>query len=204
MKKIILTALVALFLMSAVSMAQVSTPGLPFSVYAGGALSLPSSPSSFSDGWKMGYHGMLGVGFNVAPRVQIIPKLEYHKFGSDLSSYAGPLLDGGGFKSLMFGADARLNLGAPVLPIKPYALGGIGMANVSYDDFTSSDPLVQAALNSGINGASTTQFYFNIGAGAEFTLAPKASLFVQARYVSISGDGGSVGYIPLTVGLKLF
>ena len=204
MKKTILTTLVALMLMSAVSVAQVSTPGLPFSVYAGGALSLPSSPEGFRDGWKFGYHGMLGVGFNVAPRIQMIGKFEYHKFQSDLDTFGGSTVDGGGFNSIMFGVDGRLNLGAPIVPIKPYALGGIGIASVSFDEYTSSDPLIASSLNSGVSTEKFSKFYFNFGAGVEFTLAPKASMFVQARYVNVATDGGSTGYIPVTLGLKLF
>ena len=204
MKKTILTALVALLIMSAVSVAQVSTPGLPFSVYAGGALSLPSSPEGFRDGWKFGYHGMIGAGFNVAPRIQVIGKVEYHKFQSDLDTFGGSSVDGGGIKSIMFGVDGRLNLGAPVIPIKPYAIGGIGMASVTAEEYESTDPLIASSLNSGVDTETQSKVYYNFGAGVEFTLAPKASLFVQARYVNIATDGSSTGFIPVTVGLKLF
>lgn len=204
MKKTILTALVALVLMSAVSVAQVSTPGLPFSVYAGGALSLPSAPEGFRDGWKFGYHGMIGAGFNVAPRIQMIGKIEYHKFQSDLDTFGGSSVDGGGIKTLLFGVDGRINLGAPIVPIKPFAVGGIGMASVSQDEYSSTDPMVASSLNSGSSTETVSKVYFNFGAGVEFSLAPKASLFVQARYVNIATDGSSTGFIPVTVGLKLF
>ena len=204
MKKIVITTLAALLVLSAVSVAQVSTPGLPFSVYAGGALSLPNAPEGFRDGWKFGYHGSLGVGFNVAPRVQMIGKVEYHKFQSDLDTFGGSSVDGGGIKSVMFGVDGRLNLGAPIVPIKPYAIGGVGIASVSQDEYTSSDPMVASSLNSGSSSETQSKVYFNFGAGVEFTLAPKASLFVQARYVNIATDGASTGFIPVTVGLKLF
>ena len=67
MKKVLLTV-VAVLVMSSLAMAQL--PSSPVSFYGGGALSVPSSPSGFSDGWKTGYHGFAGVGFSVAPKMK--------------------------------------------------------------------------------------------------------------------------------------
>jgi len=201
MKKLFLT-LIALLLMSAVSMAQVGTPSSPVSWYAGAALSLPTAPEGFTDGWKLGYHGMVGAGFNVAPKIQMIGKIEYHKFGTDGSSF-GSNVEGGSLNTWMFGVDGKLNLGAPVVPVKPYAIGGLGIASVKISEFTSTDSSLQASLNSG-TGESQSKVYFNFGGGVEFNLGPKTSWFVQARYVSISTDGSATSFIPLTLGLKFF
>ncbi len=203
MKKFLWT-LAVLMILSAVSMAQVGTPGSPVSWYAGGALSLPTSPQGFSDGWKLGMHGMLGVGKNVAPRLQLVGKLEYHKFNADLALIA-PSVDGGAINTLMYGVDGRLNLGAPIVPIKPYALGGIGIANLKFNEYTTTDTSLATAvalLNTTVT--SISKVYFNFGGGVEFAMGPKTSLFVQARYVTIATDGGSTAFIPITLGLKLF
>ena len=197
MKKVLLTV-ATLIILSSLALAQAPAP--PVSFYGGGALSVPSGPSSFSDDWKTGYHGFIGVGFDVAPKVKVVAKIENHNFGSDfgLANIAG-----GNFKVWMFGPEAQLSLGAPMVPIQPFVSGGIGMANVSFDDFTGTDPLV-AALNTANSGASSTNFYYSIGGGLQFSIAPNASLFVQARYASISGDGGSTSFMPISIGLKLF
>ncbi len=197
MKKVLLTITIV-FVFSSMALAQV--PSSPISFYGGGALSVPSSPSTFSDSWKTGYHGFVGVGFDVAPKVKVVAKIERHNFGSDFGLAD---INGGNYKVWMFGPEAHLSLGAPMVPIKPFLSGGIGMASVTFDDFTGTDPLV-AAMNTANNGASSTNFYYSIGGGLEFSVGPAASLFVQARYASISGDGGSTSFLPISVGLKIF
>ena len=197
MKKVLLTV-AAVLVMSSLAMAQL--PSSPVSFYGGGALSVPSGPSSFSDSWKTGYHGFVGVGFDVAPKFKVVAKIEHHNFSSD---FGLTNLDGGNYKVWMYGPEAHLSLGAPMVPIQPFLSGGIGMASVSFDKFTGTDPLV-AALNTANSGASSTNFYYSIGGGLQFSIAPNASLFVQARYASISGDGGSTSFMPISIGLKIF
>ena len=197
MKKVLLTV-AAVLVMSSLVMAQVPAP--PISFYGGGALSLPSSPSGFSDGWKTGYHGFVGVGFSVAPKMKIVGKVEYHNFASN---FGLTNLDGGNMKVLMFGPEAQLSLGAPMVPIKPFLSAGVGMASVSFADFTGTDPLV-AALNTANSGGSNTNFFYSIGGGLEFSIGPTAAFFVQARYATITGGGGSTSYLPISVGLKIF
>jgi hypothetical protein len=205
MKKLILT-LIALLVMSAVSMAQVGTPGSPVSWYAGAFLSLPTSPEGFTDNWKLGYHGMVGAGFNVAPKIQMIGKIEYHKFGADIDAVApgSTGVDGGGINTWMFGADAKMNLGAPAVPMKPYILGGLGIASLKFNEYETSDTALATSLNSGSTGETVSKVYFNFGGGVEFGLGPKTSWFLQARYVSVATEGSALTYIPLTVGLKFF
>ena len=101
----------------------------------------------------------------------------------------------------MFGGDARYSFGLPAAPIKPFVLGGLGFANTSVSDFESSDPLV-TALN--FNSESSTDLYWNLGAGVDFKTGPAWSLYGQIRYVSIATEGESSSFIPVTVGLKFF
>jgi len=197
MKKVLLTVAVV-FIFSSLAMAQVPSP--PVSFYGGGALSLPSGPSGFTDTWKTGYHGFAGVGFNVAPKVKIVGKVEYHTFASD---FGIANLAGGNYNILMFGPEAHLSLGAPMVPIKPFLSGGIGMANIKIGDFSGTDPLV-ASFNTTLAGASSTNLFYSIGGGLEFSIGPTAAFFVQARYATITGDGGSTSFMPISVGLKLF
>jgi len=57
---------------------------VPFSIYGGGLLSFPNAPTEFKDAYKNGFHGMLGLGYKVAPIAQVVGKAEYHRFGFDL------------------------------------------------------------------------------------------------------------------------
>ena len=207
MKKFFWTIAV-LMILSAVSMAQVGTPSSPLTFYAGGALSMPTSPAGFSDGWKLGMHGMIGAGKNVSPRLQMVGKIEYHKFSADeaaTTASIGPNVDGGGINTWMYGVDGRLNMGAPVVPIKPYILGGIGIANLSYNEYSTTDTSLSSAVaTANTSAVSFSDLYFNLGGGVEFAMGPKTSFFVQARYVSIATEGGSTAFIPVTLGLKIF
>ena len=196
MKKLLLTlGILVLFALSA--SAQIPTP---FSFYAGGALSVPSSPEGFSDGWKTGYHGMAGVGYKMSPKFQLVGKLEYHNFSADVSNY--PDLDGGNAKIMMYGVDGRFSLGLPMTPIKPFFFGGGGIAHVEWDEFTGTN-LITSTLNSYLPEAEN-KFYYNAGAGVEFAFGPTMNFFVQGRYVSVATEGEKMSYIPITLGLKFF
>ena len=188
--------------------AQVPSPSdaSPFSVYASGSYSLPSS-GGFKDTYKAGISGSLGIGWKMGPGFQLIGKIERHSFAVDfdnisgLSAIAG--IDGGTNNMWLFGVDGRYSLGLPAAPMKPYLLGGIGMANIKQTDYTSTDPLATSLLNSSIPNSSTN-FYFNVGGGVELMSTPAFGFFAQIRYVNISVDGGSAGFIPISLGVKFF
>ena len=174
----------------------------PFSLYVGGALSVPTSPDGFKDTYNTGYHGSLGAGYKFAPNFQVVGKAEYHHFSFDLDDASG--VDGGENKLWMFGADGRYSLNMPTFPMKPFFFGGVGMANISFGDFSGSNTTLVTALNDQVADESETKMYFNFGGGGEFKLGPTWSFFAQARYVSVQTEGDSWVFIPFTLGLKFF
>lgn len=194
MKRVI-TILSILLVFAVAASAQVPNP---VSLYGGGAVSMPSG-DGFSSGWNTGWHGHLGVGYKMSPLFQVVGKAEFHNFGANLDGLA---LDGGDIKISMFGADGRYQLNMPAAPIKPFFFGGIGLANWKIDDYTGSS-LAASVLNAA-NPGTQSKLYWNIGAGVDFKVGPTASLFVQGRYVNITSDGSSLGFIPITLGLKFF
>jgi opacity protein-like surface antigen len=201
MKKLLL-ALIILVAFAATTSAQVPTP---FSLYAGGLISLPQSPSSFKDAYKNGWHGMAGFGWKLAPKFQAVAKIELHSFGVDYEAQnlatTYPNLVGGTNRMLMFGLDGRFSLGVPVAPIKPFILGGGGMAHVSQTEF-AGDPLA-TSLNS-LMPSAQNKMYWNIGAGFELKGTPLMGLFAQIRYVSVQTEGEASSFIPITLGFKFF
>lgn len=198
-----LFVLVAVFAITSVASAQV---GPPVSLHVGGAVSLPNSPDAFADFYKTGFHGMVGVGYDLMPNLQAVGKIEYHRFALDID--ADPILaaadvTGGGHNNLwMFGADGRYAFSVPASPVKPYVLGGLGFARMSISDLEGSDPLV-ASFND-VNPEPQTDFYFNLGVGVELKTGPMWSMFAQVRYVSVATEGESSAFIPITLGLKFF
>ena len=200
MKKI-LAILTVLLTFGAVASAQM--PSSPVSLYVGGALSIPTAPESFTTSFKYGYHGSLGVGFDLNPAFELIGKVEYHTFNFDFDQANMTDYSSGTNKMWMFGADAKFSPSLPSMPVKPYFLGGIGMANIKQSEFEGPASLSLSILNAFIS-EDQTKFYWNMGAGFSLMSSPAFSLFAQARYVSIATDGEASSFIPVTVGVKFF
>ena len=196
MKKPLLTAVCVIAFAFGVS-AQVPTP---FSLYAGGALSLPNAPDGFKDSFKTGFHGLVGLGYKMGPGFQLVGKAEYHKFAFDFTGLSG--VDGGDNKMWMFGGDGRLALGLPAAPIKPFAFVGIGIANIKQSEFGGNPSLASSITPS--FPESQNKIYYNLGGGVELKFGPSFNLFVEGRYVSIATEGDKTTFVPITVGLKFF
>ena len=202
MKKI-LAILAILLTFGAVASAQV--PSSPVSLYVGGALSIPTSPESFTTSFKNGYHGSLGLGLDLNPAFELIGKVEYHTFSFDFDQAAADMIgySGGTNKMWMFGADVKFSPSVPAMPVKPYFLGGLGVANIKQSEFEGPASLSLSLLNALIT-EDQTEFYWNMGAGFTLMSSPAFSLFAQARYVNIATEGDASTFIPITVGLKFF
>ncbi len=196
MKKALLTVVCMVVFVFGVS-AQVPAP---FSLYVGGALSLPNAPDDFKNSFKTGYHGLVGLGYKMGPGFQLVGKAEYHNFSFDFADLSG--LEGGNSRVWMFGGDGRLALGLPAAPIRPFGFVGLGIANVKRSEFDGPLTLT-AALNDALPDAQN-KVYYNIGGGVELKFGPSLNLFVQGRYVSVATEGDNTTFVPITVGLKFF
>jgi len=198
MKKVLMVLAILLTFAVGAS-AQAPTP---FSIYAGGALSLPTAPDSFKEGFKTGYHGLLGLGFDLMPTLELVGKFEYHAFKVDfdesMSEYSG-----GTNKLMMFGADAKWNPSLPALPISPYVLGGIGFANIKQSEFDGPPSMALSFMNEMVQ-EDQTEFYWNLGGGMELATSPMLSLFAQVRWVQIQTEGEASSFVPVSIGLKFF
>ena len=184
MKKVLLLTVLLVFVASA-AMAQV--PAKPFTIYVGGGLTMPMSPDGFKDNQSMGFHGFGQLGFNVIPKGELVINLEYHMFGGD---WQDPDITGGGdFSVIMAGADFKLNLGLPAAPMRPFILGGAGIAIESVSDF-------ETTLGD-ISFDSENDIYIQFGGGVTFN-----KFFVKARYVHIMTEGDATAMVPVSVGIS--
>ena len=187
--------------------ASAQLPSKPFNVYVGAGITLPDQPDRFKDVYNMGLHGTAGLGLNVAPMIQLVGKLGYHGFGMDKDDYgsieAVAGVDGGTFTVFTYGVDARISIGAPLVPVKPFGFVGLGMASLVISEITAdTNPLSEW---------SSSKLYYNFGGGLEFKTGPALTFFIQAAYISIAGDtdakafGGTdnrIVMIPISLGLK--
>lgn len=202
MKKLSLILIVLLFGVVASTSAQVpGVPSKPFNLYLDAGLNSTSAPDAFKDYHKLGYHTEGGIGFKAFPFIQVVGKVGFYTIAKDWNFIQGlsDILDGGNVKIMTFGLDARASIGAPAVPIKPFALVGVGLAKISEDDITTTIGDVSDHYTGGL--ADQTKFYYNIGGGLEFG-GGLFSFFIQARYVSIATEGESIKYIPVSLGIK--
>jgi hypothetical protein len=180
------------------SMVSAQVPSKPFTAYLQGGLTTVSSPELFKDLHKLGYHVTGGVGFSAAPMFQVVGKLGYHAMSKDWIIPEGETISGGKVKVITYGLDARFSPTTMVTPIKPYAYGGLGFAKISEGDIESSFlPIVPLSAVQ-----EQTKFYFNAGAGVEFSAGPVIKMFLEAQYLNIKTDGDNLVMIPLSLGVK--
>ncbi|UCD64946.1 MAG: outer membrane beta-barrel protein [Candidatus Zixiibacteriota bacterium] len=170
----------------------------PFDLYLGGGLSFGSAPQEFTDFHKEGYHLAAAIGFNAMPLLQVVGRVEYHSFSKDLDEFMPDVddLTGGTRRLLMFGVEGRLKAGIPTAPIRPYLLGGIGLARLSESDFKTAAFIILDEYE------DETDFFFHAGGGLEFKAMVMFNLFVEGRYVNIKQTGDNLVFIPISVGLK--
>lgn len=141
----------------------------------GGGLISPMG--DYKDQDKTGWHalGKVDIGIPMSPvgvRVDAMYGQTSHK-----SPVTGNTKLVGGTASLVW------KIPTAVPGLKPYVVGGAGLYNV----------------NPG--GGSETKFTWGGGLGASIGVGPIHG-FAEARYMSIQFTGGSLKFIPLTVGLS--
>ncbi|MEA2030676.1 MAG: outer membrane beta-barrel protein [candidate division Zixibacteria bacterium] len=187
--------------------ASAQLPSKPFNIYIGGGVTLPNQPDGFKDRNNLGYHGMAGLGLNVFPKIQLVGKLGYYDLSLDKDKYGNVEdvtgVDGGDFTAFTYGADLKLAIGVPMMSVKPFVFGGIGMANLGVSEISFDMDKVPEW--------NASKIYYNFGGGLEFKYGPGLTFFVQATYLSISGDkdpkslgetDNRIVMIPVSLGLK--
>ncbi len=208
MKKLSLLLIVLFFGVVASTSAQIpGVPSKPFSIYLDAGVNATSSPTWFKDYHKLGYHAEGGIGFKAFPFIEIVGKAGIHVMAKDWSFIPNSPLGGGKVNILTFGLDARASVGAPLAPVKPFVLAGIGLAKISEADITYGE--ISLPYNNQLS--DKTKLYYNFGAGVEFGGGP-IKFFIQARYMGfkveriytpVAGEeDNNIRYIPISLGIK--
>lgn len=155
----------------------------PVTVYGGLGFSRLSSPDSYKADYANGVHISVGLGFDMAPNLEIVPRYERHSFSAEKTGSLPKM------NISMYGADAHLSFGPPSLGFTPVLLGGIGLATNE-----KGSNLGGVALDV---TEKDTDFYYDLGGGIEFR-----RFTFHIRYVSASANGTTISYLPFTVGVK--
>ncbi len=154
--------------------AQTAAPvGLKFSPSLFAGAAVPTG--DFADGAKTGYN--IGGGLDMSMGMPIGFRADV-----DYSGFSFKDAVGGGNGNIFSG---RLNatVGTSGMGPRFYGIAGGGFYRFSAD------------------GSSDTKFGFNVGAGIDLPLGTLASR-IEARYHSISSNGATTSYVPVTFGIR--
>lgn len=168
-----------LFLVAAGVSAQ-GAPGFHFGVLGGATVPQGDAEDGFDRGW----HAGALVTFNV-PVLPVGLRLDasYHKLDA-----AADVL-GGGDADILAGT-ANVVVGFRLILVKPYVVGGVGYYRLDFSG--ESFP--------GAFSGKQNETGWNAGAGVAITLR-KIDVFVEARYHSVSTEGESFKFVPVSIGV---
>jgi len=152
------------------------------SFHIGGGLVLPQG--SFNDGFKTGWQGMAGLGFNLEG-IPFLVRVDgfYGRNNGDESQV------GSNVKTSLLGGllGGQYYLGGRTSPVRPYLLGQVGVTH--------------AELEVGQLDDSEDKFTFAGGAGIMFA-AGSLHVFIESEYLSVLTSSSSTNMIPIVVGLQ--
>jgi opacity protein-like surface antigen len=156
----------------------------PISLGVGGGLAMPFGAlgNVANTGWRA--MGTLAVGVPLVP-VGLRVDASYDRFGFQKSPIGAAGSETGSQSIFAGTVNGTLRL-SPLPLITPYAIAGLGPYHVSCSGPASCE--------------SSTRFGYNAGLGIRFG-ALLVHGFAEVRYHYVPVPGGSVQYVPVTVGL---
>jgi opacity protein-like surface antigen len=151
----------------------------PFEIGASGGIAFPTGDLGTTT--NTGYNVAFAVGY----RPQYSPlavraEAAYNQFGFSNGNNGNiniPAFTGN--------VEYALPLG---MSFTPYVIGGAGLYRPSADF-------------GGGNTGTENHFGWNVGGGVKIPLSSSFQTFVEARYNSVNVDGGTLSFVPLTVGI---
>ena len=175
-KSRVAVAVIALLAAAGTASAQVATILKPvqIGVAVGGALPLSDFGKSFNSGFNV--TGTMAINVPLLP-VGFRIDAAYNQFGAKGTSNINAKIAG-------VSGNAVFSVPGAVI-VSPYLIGGVGYYRVS---------------SSATGSVAANDFGFNVGAGVKVPLVV-FSTFIEARYTRVSESGGSMSFVPVTVGV---
>jgi opacity protein-like surface antigen len=150
----------------------------PFEIGASGGIAFPTG--DLGTATNTGYNIAVAVGYR--PQYSALAlrgEAAYNQFG----------FDGGGgsinIPSFTGNVEYALPLG---MSFTPYVIGGAGLYRPSADV-------------GGTTGNAENHFGWNAGGGVKIPFSSSFQTFIEARYNSVNVNGGTLSFIPITVGV---
>jgi len=197
--------LVLLFALPSISSAQQR-----YRVLVQSGVTLPTAPVEFSELWKTGFGGGLGVELGLNDLVSMWGLAEYNRLGFDEQKGNGQFytpgppvrVEGGDVSIMGFMVGARLR--APQGVVRPYLDGGFGFQSYQADDVT----VHYINFPSGQPGSYTienereTKPAVSLGIGAQIPVGTSSvGLFADGHWIITFTEGSSSQHVPIRFGL---
>jgi hypothetical protein len=202
MKKIIVHALV-LFLIGTAAFADAG-PRYFFNT----GMSKPFSPTDFRNQWRSGFNLGAGVGFQLAPKIEIEAEFLVHQMQLDDNAYLSNVTSSDDLYSAVTGGTTTIvDLSANfkyLVPspsdnqITPYLLGVVGIA----DQITSKKDVTTQDLNYTEARESTVAPMAGLGLGFEIALSDNTSLVIEGSFHFLFAQETTI-YFPFKFGIVL-
>ena len=151
----------------------------PFQIGASGGIAFPTG--DLGNATNTGYNIAVVAGYK--PQfmpIAIRAEAAYNQFG----------LQGGGGSINIPAFTGNLAYELPLgMSFTPYAIGGAGLYRPS------------ASITGGGTSNAENDFGWNVGGGVKIPLSTSFETFIEARYNSVNVNGGTLSFIPVTVGI---
>jgi opacity protein-like surface antigen len=151
----------------------------PFQIGASGGIAFPTG--DLGTGTNTGYNIAVSVGYKpqFSP-LAVRGEAAWNQFGFS---------NGGNGNINIPSFTGNLEYGLPLgMSFSPYIIGGAGLYRTSADI-------------GGNTSNSSNDFGWNVGGGVKIPLTTSFETFVEARYNSVSTNGTTLSFIPVTVGI---
>jgi hypothetical protein len=172
-----------LFLVGMVTSAHAQLPGI--SIGLGGGPSLATG--EFADVVDTGWHvmGLAELSIPFTP-IGVRGSVDFHRHSG-----------AAGLSHIAFGAHVNGKVGLPIIPLvlSPYLTAGLGMYSTRF-----SQEVNVPGFDIEYFEQTQTHVGLNAGGGIEANLL-LATLFVEARWQNLFGDGPSSNTMPITFGI---
>jgi opacity protein-like surface antigen len=169
-------------------------------------ITIPSAPEEFSRYWNPGPNIGFGLGYPVTDYIILRGNVDYQRMMHDADKERADLSNGsevdfqGGTATIFTAmADVKVNMRPATASFIPYLVVGAGYLKLSLTEMTTT--YRGQTYKRSVDPESAVEL--SMGAGCDFRLANRVTLFVEGEYTSGYTKVDNTQYFPIKIGIAL-
>jgi hypothetical protein len=179
-----------------------------FCISLGGGAAVPVSPDNFVNYWDIGYNLSLGIEGSVSSLISFnIDMINYSVFSLSEEEYLNKYfpelndaqVEGRDAKTYGFLFTFKFKFFDKPKKFFPYIRAGIGVSSWQFDEAK----VTSNTDNYIIGEQEIFMICVNAGLGIQYNISESFSVFLDAEYISGSGDNGFLGDYPSQINIRL-